>query len=89
MNDKATRRATLMGFIAAMICYGLIWLLPGCTSPGSNQSEWHPKTKKEIQMIIGQTTLDAIHQYRRMILHPKAKEVPPLEKSLEKERNRV
>ena len=52
-----------MGFIAAMICYGLIWLT-GCTSPGSNQSEWHPETKMEMRKLIGQTTMDAMHQYR-------------------------
>ena len=88
MNDRTTRQVTLLGFIAAMVCYGLIWIT-GCTSPGSHQSEWHPKTKKEMKMLIGQTTLDAMHQYRNMILHPKPKEVPPLKKELEKERHKV
>ena len=76
MNDKTTRQVTLLGFIAAMVCYGLIWIT-GCTSPGSHQSEWHPKTKKEMKMLVGQATLSAIEQYMWKRIHRKPVSTKP------------
>lgn len=40
-------------------------MMGGCAAPKS--TGWHPKSKKEMRMLIGQTIMEAIHQYQTQL----------------------
>lgn len=54
---KATVRGILYGLLVFCAC--------GCTAPGptSGPSGWYPQTQEELRLLIGQTVLEAVHQY--------------------------
>jgi hypothetical protein len=76
--------ATLLFFFAMVF---------GCSA--TKPTGWHPKSKKEMKMLIGQTVMEAIHQYQTQLWEsgvqvPKAgsrmnKEAQPAQKTVPKQ----
>lgn len=48
---------------AAMVFF--LAMMGGCAAPKS--TGWHPKSEKEMRMLIGQTVIEAIHQYQKQL----------------------
>ncbi len=40
-------------------------MMSGCAAPKS--TGWHPKSEKEMRMLIGQTVIEALHQYQTQL----------------------
>ncbi len=40
-------------------------MMGGCAAP--KPEGWHPGSKKEMKMLIGQTVIEAIHQYQKQL----------------------
>lgn len=83
--------ATMVFFLAMM---------GGCAAPKS--TGWHPKSEKEMRMLIGRMVMEALHQYQMQLWKggvqvPKAGShmnkgvlpVPKLSSGQDNERNRV
>lgn len=54
----------------------------GCSAP--KPAGWHPADKSEMKMLIGQTVMEAIHQYR-MQLWKNGVQAPKAGSSMNKE----
>lgn len=48
---------------AAMVFF--LAMMGGCAA--TKQAGWHPKSEKEMRMLIGQTVMEAIHQYQTQL----------------------
>lgn len=60
---KTAFRDGLRLWAAAMVFF--LAMMGGCAAPKS--TGWHPKSKKEMKMLIGQTVMEAIHQYQMQL----------------------
>ena len=60
----------------------VVVLLFGCSA--SKPLGWHPKSKQEMKALIGQTVMEAVHQYR-MQLWKNGVEVPKVGSHMNKE----
>jgi hypothetical protein len=91
---KMAFREGLRLWAAAMLLF--FAMMFGCSA--TKPVGWHPKSEKEMKMLIGQTVMEAIHQYQMQLWRggvqvPKAgsrmnKEVQPAQKLVPKQDGR-
>jgi hypothetical protein len=64
--DRSLTKVLLAVFAGLGLCF-LASSLAGCSTLHTEHPGWHPESKEEMRQLIGQTVMDAAHQYNRQL----------------------